>query len=116
MYNDADLGTLMDALNSLTSNGFLQYDINVGQVSPYLSIVVSETQVSAFPVLARFPQGAALVNLYYTTDFTPPVATFISNFQTGMASKVNANQTIMSAISAQMANWTTFASTYNALG
>jgi hypothetical protein len=116
MYSGSDLITLQTALNTLTNSGFLQYDLNIGQVSPYLQISVSAAQLAMFPALSRLPQANQVINLYYTTDFTPPVATFISNFQTGVQNTVTGNAAILAEVNAALSNWPTFETTYNSFG
>ncbi len=116
MYSGSDLDTLMSALATLTNSGFLEYDFNVGQKIPYLSITVSNSQIAAFPALATLPAGQKIINLYYTTDFTPDVDTFISNFQSGIKSAIDNNADLIAEINSQMSNWSTFETTYNSFG
>ncbi len=116
MYSGSDLTTLMTALGSLTSSGFLQYDFFIGEMNPYLRIYVSNYEQGLYPVLSRLPQASKIVELYRTTDFTPPVATFISNITAGIKATVDGNATLLTEISTAMSNWPTFASTYNSYG
>jgi hypothetical protein len=106
----------MTALASLTESGFLQYDFNAGQVNPHLNISVSAAQIALFPLLQRAPQGPKIINLYFTTDFTPPVATFISNMQAGITATVDANASVMATINSQISNWAEFEQAYNSYG
>jgi hypothetical protein len=116
MYAVSDLDTLFNALNAFTSDGFTQYDINTGQITPYLSITLSNTETQSFPVFYASSQGRELANLYYTTDFTPPIATFISNFQAGVAATVDSNTAILTAISAFVTAWPAFVAAYQSKG
>lgn len=81
MYSAADLDTLMSALNVLTADNFFQYDFNVGTVIPYLKISISQAQIASYPAIQLLPLTQPLIAVYYTLDFTPPVATFIANMQ-----------------------------------
>ena len=116
MYTGSDLDTLLTELYSLTSSGFLEYDFNVGQKIPYLSITVSQAQASQFPALATLPQGQKLINLYYTMDFTPPVATFITNMLAGIQATVDGNASLIANINSQISLWSSFVTTYNSYG
>lgn len=116
MYSGSDLDSLMSALATLTTDGFFAYDFNVGQVNPYLSISVSPAQIVLFPALATLPLAAPLLNVFYSADFSAPVATFISNMQATIIAYVDGQAGRISAISAKVANWAGFASTYNSKG
>jgi len=116
MYSGADLDSLISALGTLTESGFLSYDLNIGQVTPYLSICVSQAEINMFPALARLPQAGAIINLYYTTNFSPLVADFISAFQAGVQATVSGNAGLLAEVNAALSNWSTFESTYNSFG
>lgn len=116
MYSGSDLTTLMTELASLTASGFLQYDFFIGQMNPYLRIYVSNYEQGLYPVLSRLPQAKEIIDLYYTTDFTPPVATFITNMTAGIQATVDANATLLTEISTAMSNWPTFVTAYNSYG
>jgi DNA replicative helicase MCM subunit Mcm2 (Cdc46/Mcm family) len=116
MYSGSDLTTLMTQLASLTSSGFIQYDFFIGQMNPYLKIYVSNAQTAVFPVLTRLPNASKIIDLYYTTDFTPPVATFISDMTAGIKATVDSNAAALTAINTAFSHFSTFETTYNALG
>lgn len=116
MYSGSDLDSLMSALATLTADGFFAYDFNVGQLNPYLSVSVSPAQIDMFPALATLPIAAPLLNVFYTQDFSAPVDTFISNINSTISAYVDSQATRISGITAKVANWAGFASTYNSKG
>lgn len=116
MYSGSDLDSLMSALATLTSDGFFAYDFNVGQVNAYLSVSLSPAEIALFPALATLPVAAPLLNVFYTKDFSSPVATFISNMQASISAYVDSQAGRISAITASVGNWSSFASTYNSKG
>ncbi len=116
MYSGSDLLDVVEALDDLCADGFLEYDLNAGQVVPYLSINVSRSHVAAFPGLSMLPLGQVLVRLYQSSDFSMPAADFIVAFQDGVKAKVAANASVLAAVSAQFASWGAFASSYAAKG
>jgi hypothetical protein len=116
MYSGSDLTTLITALNTLTANGFLEYDFNVGEKIPYLNITLSSAQVSLISPILTQQQGYQLINLYYTTDFSPPVNTFIYNMNVGIKTTVDNNASVIASINNTVAYWPTFELTYNSYG
>jgi hypothetical protein len=97
MYSGSDLDTLMTALNTLTSDNFFQYSFNVGQINSSLTITISNTWINSFPAIAQLAVTAPLLNVYFTTDFTPAVATFISNMQAACQSYADTNYSVWNA-------------------
>jgi len=104
MYSGADLDTLLTALNTLTNDDFFEYDFNVGEIIPYLSITISGTQISLYPAIATSAETQPLIPVYYTTDFTPLVGDFIAAFQDACSAYA----------SSSYATWNDFYETYAA--
>ena len=81
MYTGQDLVDVQTALDALTSDDFFQYDFNLGTKYPYLSITISNAQQALYPSLKFLPQVQPLISVFYTADFSAPVADFIAAFQ-----------------------------------
>ena len=116
MYSGSDLVSLVSALDALTIDGFLQYELNLGQSHPFLIIKVSDAKVNAFPAFNVLPQAQTLIYVYQTSDFSIPVADFITAVQNGVRASINGNAALLAAVATQMAAFSAFAATYASKG
>ena len=81
MYTGQDLLDLQTALVDLTSDNFFQYEFYLGKANPYLNIRISDAWMASYPALDALSYIRGHLAVYSTTDFSIPVADFITAMQ-----------------------------------
>lgn len=97
MYQGSDLTTLMTTLDALCADNFFQYSLNVGQANPHLTITISNYWQTQFPAIAILAAIQPMLSVYSTTNFSLPVADFITALQAGCHAYANARYSAWNA-------------------